>query len=169
MPVEQIHTVRNIVCLGIAALPVNVGATGSSAHESLGSGFTSFVDKASFDSQGTASLVSSLGSATKSNGFSAKNFGSGVSVCSSEPVAPSAPRSSTTGGHRSRELNFCAEHPEAFAKLVGQWVALEGETIVASGFALAPVMAEARKRGIKVPFVFRVEPPSDESRGNLGI
>lgn len=71
--------------------------------------------------------------------------------------------------HRSRELNFCAAHPEAFAKLAGHWVALEGETIVASGLVLAPVVAEARKRGVKVPFVFRVEPPSDESRGNFGL
>ncbi|HUY28456.1 MAG TPA: hypothetical protein VMV27_13665 [Candidatus Binataceae bacterium] len=76
---------------------------------------------------------------------------------------------STPSAHRGRELNFCAQHPEAFAELVGQWVALEGETIIASGLVLATVIAEARKRGIKVPFVFRVEPPARPGHGNLGL
>jgi hypothetical protein len=80
-------------------------------------------------------------------------------------VEPPALRSQ----HRSRELNFCATHPEVFAKLAGHWVALEGETIIASGLALAPVVAEARKRGIKVPFVFRVEQPLPPGHGYLGL
>lgn len=74
-----------------------------------------------------------------------------------------------TSHHRSKELNFCAEHPEAFAKLVGQWVALEGDTIVASGLELAAVAAEARNRGVKIPFVFRVEEPLPAGYGELGL
>lgn len=71
--------------------------------------------------------------------------------------------------HRSRELNFCAAHPEVFADLADQWVAVERETILAFGFDLVRVVREAREKGVRVPFVFRVERAREANWGRLGL
>jgi len=50
-----------------------------------------------------------------------------------------------------------------FRQLVGQWVALEGETILAHGADPVAVVAKAREKGVRVPYVFYVEDPRDDA------
>lgn len=66
-------------------------------------------------------------------------------------------------GYRSRELKFRETNPEIFRQLVGRWVALEEEAIVAYGTDPLAVVAEARGRGVRVPYVFYVEEPRDDA------
>lgn len=65
--------------------------------------------------------------------------------------------------HRIKELRFQREHPEAFRLLTGQWVVLDGETIVTHGKDPVRVVADARSRGVRVPYVFYVEESKDDS------
>jgi Family of unknown function (DUF5678) len=61
------------------------------------------------------------------------------------------------GQKRASEIAWRQTHPEMFRQHEGNWVALEGERIVAHGADLVRVVAEAREKGIKPPYVFRVE------------
>jgi hypothetical protein len=65
---------------------------------------------------------------------------------------------------RTRELHFRETKRDLFISLAGQWVCLEGETVVAHGFNVAKVVEETRRRGVQVPYVFRV---SDEPEGSV--
>lgn len=64
--------------------------------------------------------------------------------------------------HRSREVAFQEAHPEALSPFAGQWVVLEGETIVAHGDDPARVVSDARSKGIRIPYVFFVEEATDD-------
>jgi hypothetical protein len=69
--------------------------------------------------------------------------------------------------HRAVEHRFIAEHPEAFDPFIGEWVVLEGTSIVSHG-QNAPVVAdEARARGVAVPYIFRVSPKREPNVGYL--
>ncbi|HEY6418511.1 MAG TPA: DUF5678 domain-containing protein [Candidatus Binataceae bacterium] len=70
---------------------------------------------------------------------------------------------------RVREMNFYRGHPDRFAEFVGEWVALEGETIVAHGNDPADVVEKAREKGIKIPFLLRVESKQGKNEGNIGL
>ena len=65
--------------------------------------------------------------------------------------------------HRARELEFRNSHPEAFQPFAGQWVVLEREDIVAHGHDPVLVVAEARSKGVRIPYVFRVEEQGDDT------
>ena len=69
---------------------------------------------------------------------------------------------STAWGHRSRELAFQEAHPEALRPLAGQWVVLEGETVVAHGNEPVRVVSEARSKGVRIPYVFFVEEAKED-------
>ena len=71
-------------------------------------------------------------------------------------------RRSVSPGHRSQELEWRRSHADVLRAFAGQWVVLEGEDIVASGNDPARVVAEARARGIQVPYLFRVEYEDEE-------
>lgn len=58
---------------------------------------------------------------------------------------------------RQRELRWLQTHREELRKFAGQWIAIEGEEIVAHGPNAAEVAREARSRGVRVPFIHRVE------------
>ncbi len=76
-----------------------------------------------------------------------------------EPPAPKP----VALGHRSRELDWCRTHAEVLRQFAGQWLVLEGEEIVAHGNDPLQVVAEARAKGIQVPYIFFVE----ESENNI--
>jgi len=59
---------------------------------------------------------------------------------------------------REVEQRFIAEHPEAFDPFVGEYVVLEGTSIVAHGSEPAIIADEARAAGIKVPLIIKVVP-----------
>lgn len=65
--------------------------------------------------------------------------------------------------HRGRELRFRETRRDLFKSLAGQWVCLEGETIAAYGSDPARVVEEARKKGVQLPYVFRVSKEPENS------
>jgi hypothetical protein len=71
--------------------------------------------------------------------------------------------------HRAAEHRFIAEHPEAFDPYIGEWVVLEGESIVAHDPDPGVAVDHARTAGIKVPYVFLVEPKLKANQGRLGL
>jgi len=71
-------------------------------------------------------------------------------------------------GHRSRESEWCRTHTEVLRQFAGQWVVLEGEEIVAHGNDPLQVVAEARAKGIQVPYIFYVD-DTDEEAVRIGL
>jgi hypothetical protein len=57
---------------------------------------------------------------------------------------------------RSREFKWLREQGAAY---VGQWVALEGDQLIASGASGVEAMAAARAQGVDRPLLVQVEPP----------
>lgn len=57
---------------------------------------------------------------------------------------------------RSRELRWIREHSVEYA---GKWVALDGDTLIASGESAAGVFAAVDKQGVKRPYFVHLEPP----------
>jgi Family of unknown function (DUF5678) len=69
---------------------------------------------------------------------------------------------------RSRELSWRRAHEQKLREFVGQWVIVEGEELIAHGPDPAPLVAAARARGIRIPYIFFVE-PSGENTVRLGL
>lgn len=71
------------------------------------------------------------------------------------------PVAATPNVGRSRELRFRETHRELLRSLAGQWVCLEGDSLIAHGPAGVQVVETARARGVRAPYVFRVpdDPP----------
>lgn len=68
---------------------------------------------------------------------------------------------------RRIEQQFIGEHPEAFDPFIGEWIVLEGRSIVAHGMNATVVAEEARSRGVRVPYMFRVVPRLNPNEGYL--
>jgi len=62
-------------------------------------------------------------------------------------------------GRRLRELedDWCQSHPEALHRYVGEWVVIEGEGILVHGKDPLRLVAEARRMGVRSPYIFFVE------------
>ena len=71
--------------------------------------------------------------------------------------------------HRAVEQQFIGEHPEAFDPYIGEWVVLEGRSIVAHNPDPGVAVDQARTAGIKIPYVFWVEPKLKPNQGRLGL
>lgn len=83
--------------------------------------------------------------------------------------APAQPSSKPLAlGHRSQELDWCRTHTEVLRQFAGQWVVLEGEKIVVHGSDPLQVVAEARAKGIRVPYIFFVE-DADKKVVRMGL
>lgn len=78
------------------------------------------------------------------------------------PMTRQAPEASIP--RRSKELRFRETRQDLLNSLAGQWVCLEHETIVAHGSNAVKVVEEARRRGVRVSYIFRV---SDEPEGSV--
>lgn len=72
-------------------------------------------------------------------------------------VLTAVTRKGTAASRRTRELAWRREHQELLRAYAGQWVVLDGDQLVAHGPDPAALVAEARTRGIRVPYVFFVE------------
>lgn len=59
---------------------------------------------------------------------------------------------------RSREEKWLAEHSREYAN---QWVALEGDQLIAHSFNAAEVFAAIKSLGVERPFFVRVEDPDE--------
>lgn len=66
------------------------------------------------------------------------------------------------GGFRSQELEWRCTHKDEMRRFANEWVALEGEEIVAHGQDPLQVVQEARGRGVQTPYVFYVEPSGED-------
>lgn len=71
-----------------------------------------------------------------------------------DPVA-SHPEPSGSG-LRTQELAWRRTHRELLRNFAGQWVVLEGEEIATHGKDPQLVIAAARAKGIRVPYIFYV-------------
>ncbi len=92
------------------------------------------------------------------------------------PIAPATERIEPGPGTPSRLLCFRERenawrrtHSDAMSAYAGQWVVLEGEQIIAHGSDPAPLVARARERGIRSPYVFYVEPPRPPGVVKMGL
>lgn len=59
---------------------------------------------------------------------------------------------------RERELAWRKANAHILRRYAGRWVVLEGAEIVAHAERLTDAVAEARRRGVQVPYVFYMEP-----------
>ena|SRR5215813_7602252 len=64
--------------------------------------------------------------------------------------------------HRKREQQWLKDHGAEYA---GLWVALDGDRLISSGKDGRQVFDEARKAGIRVPFVVQVDSPDEPPFG----
>jgi len=70
----------------------------------------------------------------------------------------SSAQSPATENRREIERRWIDEHRDEY---LGQWVALEGARLLASGEDARAVYSAARASGVHAPFVMRVEPRDD--------
>lgn len=70
---------------------------------------------------------------------------------------------------RERELLWLQTHRAELQQFVGQWIVLEGDQIVARGADPVEVVREARAKGIRRPFVHRVQRGRTKGEGYLGL
>lgn len=61
------------------------------------------------------------------------------------------------GARRETELRWRESHADMLRQYAGEWIALEGERIVAHGRDVAQAVGAARAAGVRIPYVFRVE------------
>lgn len=78
------------------------------------------------------------------------------------------PSSASHGGLRDRERAWCRDHADALRAFCGEWVILEGEQVVGHGRDPSPLIAEAKRQGIKIPYIFFVREP-DDNVATLGL
>ena len=64
---------------------------------------------------------------------------------------------------RKAELEWRRTHSETLKSLKNQWVVVEGAELVAHGRDPVAVIKEAKSRGVRTPYIFFVEPHSDNS------
>ncbi|PYP87584.1 MAG: hypothetical protein DMF61_09510 [Blastocatellia bacterium AA13] len=76
-------------------------------------------------------------------------------------LAPAAPQAKdgrapliVTNEEFTREMKWLDEHRQEYA---GQWIALKGDRLIASGASAADVYAEADSAGIDQPLITRVD------------
>src|SRR5437867_11786527 len=69
--------------------------------------------------------------------------------------------------YRHVETRWREAHPEVFSPYAGQWIALQGEKIIATGLYLSGVICRARSHGIPSPYVFFIE--ADSNIATLGV
>jgi hypothetical protein len=75
-------------------------------------------------------------------------------------------RGTLVESYRERELIYQRTHADELLQYAGRWIALEGEVVVASSSSLIQTIADARSRGIKIPYVFYV---SADETAELGL
>ena len=64
---------------------------------------------------------------------------------------------------RTRELRWRQDNDQVLETLAGQWLVVEGDELVAHGQDPVALVSAARQRGIRVPFLFFVEPRASDT------
>jgi hypothetical protein len=78
-------------------------------------------------------------------------------------------RPGTTTSRRQRELQWISLHLQELTDFAGQWVVVEGETLVTHGRDPVLVVQEAKAKGIRVPFLHRIERRRSKGTGYIGL
>jgi Family of unknown function (DUF5678) len=81
------------------------------------------------------------------------------------PVRPIRPTGSM---FRDREVEWRQTHREELQAFANEWVALEGEELVAHDVDAVRVFEQAKQRGISSPYIFYVE-AADENVIRIGL
>jgi hypothetical protein len=74
------------------------------------------------------------------------------------PAPTARPRVQPLAARRARERRWRESHAGELRRLQGQWVVVEGEDLIAHGPDAREVVAAARAKGVKLPYLFFVEP-----------
>jgi hypothetical protein len=80
---------------------------------------------------------------------------------------PTTNKNSGTG-FRDVETEWMNNHPEELRKCAGEYVVIEGRRIVAHNKDAAVAVQTAKRQGIKLPFIFFVEPPLPPNTYRIG-
>src|SRR5262249_33974013 len=72
-------------------------------------------------------------------------------------------------GSRVVENEWLAKHREKVAAHAGEYVVVEGRRIVAHNKDAAKAVATARRRGVRVPYIFFVAPPLPPNTYRIGL
>jgi hypothetical protein len=62
---------------------------------------------------------------------------------------------------RELELAWIEKNQDTLIKLSGQWIVLEGESLFSANNSLAEALQEAKKRGVRYPFVYKIPSESE--------
>lgn len=89
-----------------------------------------------------------------------------ISVASQPSLSPAG---GASAGRRQRELQWLKLNRQALLPFVGQWVAIEGNEVIAHGLKLPEVVKEAKGKGVRSPFVQRVEPERPRGIADMGV
>ena len=104
-----------------------------------------------------------------------------AAVLSATPVNVTAELRATVSGerraapapsarHRAREWAWRTANVERLRReFLGEWVVLEGEEIVGHGEDPVELVKAARRRGIRSPYLFRVEDKAEPRTSFLGV
>ena len=69
---------------------------------------------------------------------------------------------------REKEIGWLNTHAKRLQlEIPGHWVIVEGDKMVAHGTDYLSVFAEAREKGVKIPFVERI--PENSSAVSMGL
>lgn len=71
-------------------------------------------------------------------------------------------------GYRVVENEWLNAHPEKLRAHAGEYVVVEGRRIVAHNTDAAVAVQTARRRGVKIPYIFFVEPPLPPNTYRIG-
>jgi hypothetical protein len=69
---------------------------------------------------------------------------------------------------RERELAWLAQHRAHLSRYAGEWLIIEGDDLIAHGPDYLAVLKKARRRGVLVPFAYRV-PEEDAGTAWMGL
>jgi hypothetical protein len=83
-------------------------------------------------------------------------------------AAGSAANGFSSIGSRVTENEWLNAHPEKLRPHAGEYVVVEGRRVVAHNKDAALAVQTARRRGVKVPYIFFVEPPLPPNTYRLG-
>lgn len=94
----------------------------------------------------------------------------GNSLAATRIAWPGAEATPTaTKPRRERELRWLRTHRPELQALAGQWIALDGDVLLASGPDPVEVIREARRKGIRAPFLHRVEFDREAGSVRMGL
>jgi hypothetical protein len=79
-----------------------------------------------------------------------------------EKVLPQIRKARLPHIDRSREMSWIATHKQEY---VGEWVALDGERLIAHGFDPIAFREQVRSEGVKRPFIIHIQEELEASIG----